>query len=213
VKIAVIGITGRIGSRIAQEALSRGHEVTGVARDPPKVTLTHPKLRVIKGDALDPASVAAAVAGHDVAVGAIGPDPQKGVGTLLTDAARALIDGVKRAHVRRLLIVGGAGSLEVAPGVLLMDSPQFPADWKPIAKAHADALDVYRKEKSLEWTYLSPAAMIEPGTRTGAYRTGDDKLLSDAHGNSRISMEDFAVAILEEVEKPRHVRKRFTVAY
>ena len=94
-----------------------------------------------------------------------------------------------------------------------MDSPQFPADWKPIAKAAADALDVYRKEKSLEWTYLSPAAMIEPGTRTEQYRTGDDKLLSDAHGNSRISMEDFAVAILEEVEKPRHVRKRFTVAY
>jgi len=213
VKIAVIGITGRIGSRIAQEALSRGHEVTGVARDPSKVTLAHPKLRVVKGDALDAASVAAAVAGHDVAVGAIGPDPHKGVGTLLSEAAHALVDGVKRAHVRRLLIVGGAGSLEVAPGVALMDSPQFPADWKPIAKAHADALDVYRKEKSLEWTYLSPAAMIEPGARTGTYRTGDDKLLSDAQGNSRISMEDFAVAILEEVEKPRHVRRRFTVAY
>lgn len=211
-KIAVFGITGRIGSRIAQEALSRGHEVTGIARDPTKVNLSHPKLRVTQGDATDPASVAATMSGHDVTVSAVGPDMQKGVGTLLVDAAHSLIEGAKRARAGRLVIVGGAGSLEVAPGVKLMDSPQFPADWKPIARSHADALDAYRREKSLEWTYLSPAAMIEPGKRTGSYRTGDEKLLSDAQGNSRISMEDFAVALLDEVEKPRHTRKRFTVA-
>jgi len=212
-RIVVFGIGGRIGGRVAQEALSRGHEVTGIARDPAKVNLSHPKLRVTKGDATDSASVGAAAETHDVVVNAIGPDMQKGVGTLLVDAARSLLQGMKRARTGRLVVVGGAGSLEVAPGVKLMDSPQFPADWKPIAKAHADALEVYRKEKSVDWAYLSPAAMTEPGERTGSYRTGEEKLLTDGQGNSKISMEDFAVALMDEIEKPRHTRRRFTVAY
>ena len=212
-KIVVFGVSGRIGSRIAQEALARGHEVTAVARDPSRVKLTHPRLRVTSGDATKPASVAAVVSGHDVVVTSIGPDLSKGVGTVLTDAAEALLEGLKKAKVNRLMVVGGAGSLIAAPGVLLMNTPQFPADWKPIAHAHADALALYRAEKALDWSYLSPAALIEPGTRTGSYRVGGDTLLTDAAGNSRISMEDYAAAILDEVEKPKHSRARFTVAY
>jgi putative NADH-flavin reductase len=212
-KIVVFGVSGRIGSRIAQEALRRGHEVTAVARDPSRVKLAHPKLRVTRGDATTPASVAAAVAGHDVVVTSIGPDLSKGVGTVLTDAARALLQGLKQAKVKRLIVVGGAGSLEAAPGLLVMNTPQFPADWKPLAQSHADALAVYRAEKELDWSYLSPAALIEPGTRTGSYRIGGEKLVTDAAGNSRISMEDYAVAILDEVERPRHSRTRFSVAY
>ncbi|MGA2764020.1 MAG: NAD(P)-dependent oxidoreductase [Spirochaetia bacterium] len=211
-KIAVFGITGRIGSRIAQEALSRGHEVTGIARKPGSIPITHAKLRILAGDVTDASGVAKLVAGHDVVINAVGPDMQKGAGSLLTDAAQTLLRTLKRTGVKKLLVVGGAGSLEVAPGLLLMDSPQFPADWKPIAKAHGDALAVYRGEKDLEWVYLSPAALIEPGTRTGSYRVGEEKLLTDEGGNSRISMEDFAVAVLDEIEKPRQVRKRFTVA-
>ena len=211
-KIIVFGASGRIGSRIAQEALTRGHEVTAVARDPARLTLTHPKLRVTNGDATKSASVAAAVAGADVVVTSIGPDLSKGVGTVLTDAARALLEGLKKAKVKRLIVVGGAGSLEAAPGVLVMNTPQFPADWKPLAQSHADALAIYRAEKVLDWSYLSPAVLIEPGTRTGSYRVGADAVVADAAGTSHISMEDYAVALLDEVEKPKHSRTRFTVA-
>ena len=137
----------------------------------------------------------------------------KAVGAFLVDAAHALMEGLRKAGTRRLLVVGGAGSLEVAPGKLLMDTPEFPAAWKSLAKSAADALAVYRREKVLEWTYLSPAGFIEPGDRTGKYRTGDDTLVTDGQGKSFISMEDYAVAVVDELEKPRHVRKRFTVAY
>jgi hypothetical protein len=212
-KIALFGVSGNIGRRIAQEALSRGHQVTGITREPAKAQLTHARLRTVTGDVVDAAGVEKLVSGHDVVISAVGPDLSKGVGTLLTDAARTLLTALNRAGVKRLVVAGGAGSLEAAPGLLVMDSPQFPADWKPLAKSHADALAIYRGEKKLDWTYLSPAAMIEPGTRTGTYRTGGEKLLSDAAGNSRISMEDFPVALMDEVEKLRHVRRRFTVAY
>jgi len=212
-KIAVFGITGRIGSRIAQEALGRGHEVTGYSRNPGRGTLAHASLRTAVGDIADAATVARLSAGHDAVVSAVGPDMDKPVGTFLVDAAHALRDGLRKAGVRRLLVVGGAGSLEVAPGKLLMDAPAFPAEWKALAKSAADALAVYRQEKDLEWTYFSPAGFIEPGTRTGRYRTGDDSLVVDSQGRSFISMEDYAVAVMDELEKPRHVRARFTAAY
>ena len=146
-------------------------------------------------------------------ISAIGPDLGKGVGTVLTDAARALLGALAKAKGTRLIIVGGAGSLEVAPGQLLMNLPSFKPEWKPLAQSHADALAVYRAEKAVDWTYVSPAALIEPGTRTGSYRVGGDTLVADKAGNSRISMEDYAVAVLDEIEKPKHSRKRFTVAY
>ena len=199
-KIALFGGAGTLGSRIAAEARSRGHSVTSLSRSgtPP-------------ADARDAASVAAAVAGHDAVISAIGPrhgdEPSE-----LSAAARGLLAGVKQAGVKRLLVVGGAGSLEVAPGKRLVDAPDFPAGWKGVALAHADALAVVRANTDVDWTYASPAALIQPGQRTGKYRTGGDQLLTDEKGQSHISAEDFAVALIDELEKPRFVRKRFTAA-
>jgi len=210
-KIALFGASGTIGSRIAREALQRGHEVTAVSRDPAKLALVHPKLHKVQGDALDPASVTAAVLGQDAVISAFGPghhgDPQD-----VVKAAKALVAGVKLGGVKRLLVVGGAGGLEVKPGLQLVDTREFPAAWKPIALAHRDALAAYRGA-DLDWTYLAPAALIQPGERTGSYRTGGDALLTDAKGESRISAEDFAAAMLDELEHPRHRRARFTAAY
>jgi putative NADH-flavin reductase len=217
--IALFGATGMIGQRILNEALSRGHNVTAIARDPSKISTRNANLTVKPGDVLKPESVAAAAAGHDVVVSSYGPrdgDPQQ-----LVAAARSLIEGVAIANQKtgksiRLIMVGGAASLEVAPGVILLDAPNFPAAWKGIASAHRDALLVLRAEASkagVDWTYFSPAAFIQPGERTGKYRTGTDQLVADAKGESRISAEDYAVALLDEIEKPKFIGKRFTAAY
>ncbi|MEW9104969.1 NAD(P)-dependent oxidoreductase [Paenibacillus sp.] len=210
-KIAVYGATGTIGQRIVNEALTRGHEVTAIVRDASRVAQSHDNLTVATGDILDSASVAERTAGHDVVVSAFGP--KMGEESTLVEATQALIAGVKQAGVGRLISVGGAGSLEVAPGVQVVDTPDFPDAWKPIALAHRDALDVYRHESTLAWTNVSPAALIEPGERTGQYRTGTDQLVVNAEGNSRISAEDFSVAILDEVENPQFSGRRFTAAY
>lgn len=210
-KIALFGAGGMLGSRIAQGALDRGHELTAVSRDPAKLVLTHPKLHKVRGDILDPASVTAAVLGQDAVISAFGPG-QHGDAEDVVKAARALIAGVKLSGVKRLLVVGGAGGLEVKPGLQLVDTPGFPAAYKPVALAHREALGVYRTS-DLDWTYLAPAALIQPGTRTGKYRSGGDQLLTDAKGESRISAEDYAVAMLDELESPKHRRARFSVAY
>ena len=210
-KIALFGASGMIGSRILAEALARGHEVTVIARDPAKLKLDHPKAHVLKGDVLDPAGITSAVLGQEAVISAFGPghhgDPKD-----LVKAARALAAGLKPAGVKRLLVVGGAGGLEVKPGLELADTPEFPAAWKGIADAHRDALPVYRST-DLDWTYFSPAAFIQPGERTGKYRIGTDRLVVDDRGESRISAEDYAAALLEEVERPRHLRGRMTAAY
>ncbi len=210
-KIALFGVNGMIGQSIAQEALSRGHEVTAIVRDPSRLSLTHPHLTAVAGDVLDPASVARTVSGHDVVVSAIGPgasqQPQ-----VVVDAARSLLAGLPHTGVQRLIVVGGAGSLEVAPGVQLVDAPDFPEGWRPVALAHRDALQVYHSS-NLDWTYISPAAFIAPGERTGGYRTGTDQLVTDENGESRISTEDYAVALVNEIENPQFIRRRFTVAY
>ena len=210
-KIALFGASGMIGHRIAQEALARGHQVTAIARNPAKLDLRHVRLATAQGDALDPAGVATAVAGHDAVINAIGPSGSDDL-QIVVQAARALINGLRRSGVRRLLVVGGAGSLEVRPGVQLVDTPDFPAAWKPVALAHRDALAVYRTA-DLDWTYLSPAALIAPGERTGKYRTDTDRLITDAKGESRISAEDYAAAMIDEREQPQHIRQRFAVAY
>jgi putative NADH-flavin reductase len=216
-KIVLFGAGGVIGKRIVGEALRRGHQVTAVARDPSKLADADPRLQVVQGDALSAESVASAVRGADAVVSAVGPGHGPGAADLsmVLDSTRALIAGLKQAGVRRTVVVGGAGSLEVAPGLQLVDAPGFPEAWKGVALAHRDALAVWRGPEAaeLEWTYLSPAALIEPGERTGSYRTGGDQLLADAQGNSRISAEDFAVALLDELEQPGHVRARFTAAY
>lgn len=209
-KIALFGAAGVLGQRILEEALNRKHEVTAVVRDPKRFDLKRPHLKVVKGDALDPAAVAAAASGHDVIINVIGPgagDPK-----MLVDAAKSLIAGAKQAGVRRLIVSGGAGSLEVAPGLQLVDAPDFPEAWKGVALAHRDALEVYKKA-DLDWTYVSPAAFIAPGERTGKFRLGIDQLLTDSKGESRISAEDFAIALLDEVERPKSLRKRMTAAY
>jgi putative NADH-flavin reductase len=210
-KIALIGATGMIGQRILKEALSRGHEVTAIVRDPSRVKVENERLNVVIGNIFDEESIARAVRGHDLVISAFGP--KAGEEQTLVEATRSLISGVKKSGVSRLLSVGGAGSLEVAPGVQLVDTPEFPDFIKPIALAHRDALEVYRQEKELNWTNVSPAAMIEPGERTGKYRTGTDQLIVNEQGESRISAEDYAVAMLDEAENPRFSRMRFTVGY
>lgn len=213
-KIAIYGANGAIGTAIAKEALGRGHAVTAVVRDPAGVTLSHDHLTVVQGNVTDSAGVAQIARGHDAIISAVGPNWSKGEDlSVYTAGAAALIEGVGQAeNTPRLVIVGGAGSLEVAPGVALYDTPDFPEAWRPMAKAHGAGLALYRAS-DINWTFVSPAIMIEAGERTGTYRLGGDQVLFDAAGNSRISNEDYAVAVVDELETPRHVRERITVAY
>jgi len=207
--IVMFGATGTIGSRILEELLARGHSVTAVIRDPGKLA-RYENVIGTAGDIFDSGSVADAVQGADVVVSAYGPGPEKP--ELLTKAMASLIQGVERARVKRLVAVGGAGTLEVAPGLQLVDTPNFPAEWKGIALAHREALELLKSAKT-DWTSLSPAAYIHPGERTGKYRVSQDQLLADEKGNSEISAEDFAIALVDEVETPRHPRQRFAVAW
>ena len=215
-KIVVFGVTGNVGRRVAAEALSRGHEVVGVVRDPGSVAASDPRVRLVKGDATKADSVAEIVKGADAVVSAISPRPNaRGLAApSLVANARALIAGLRRAGVKRVLFVGGAGSLEVAPGQQLVDQPGFPEAYRAEALEGREALGVWRSEaEGLDWSFLSPAAEIAPGERTGRYRTTGDQFLVDAAGKSFITFEDYAVAVLDELEHPRHVGRRFGVAY
>jgi uncharacterized protein len=215
-KIVLFGATGNIGQRIAAEALRRGHTVIGVVRDPEQVSPPDPRVSLVEGDATDAESVARVARGADAIVSAISPrpNPRGRAAPSLSQAARALLAGARKAGVKRVIAVGGAGSLEVAPGVRLMDAPGFPEAYKAEAKEGADSLAVYRNEGAgLDWTFLSPAAEIGPGERTGKYRTTVDQFLTDTHGHSRISYEDYAVALVDELETPKHRGARFGVAY
>lgn len=201
--VAIIGAAGRAGSRIQAELLRRGHAVTAIVRDPAKVAVA-PGLTVKAGDANDGESLALLLAGHDAVVSAV---------MFLMSDAGTLIGAVKRAGVPRYLVVGGAGSLEVAPGVRVLDLPEFPETYKAEATRGAEFLDRLKTEPELNWTFLSPSAEFVLGERTGVFRLGDDSLLADANGRSWISYEDFAVALVDEIETPAHERKRFTVGY
>lgn len=211
-KIAIFGATGHIGQRIADEALRRGHVVTAVARHTEKVP-PRENLTAMKGDATVIEHVTAAVSGQDAVVNAISPAGNPSGNQTLVKAARSILDGMKVAGVRRLAVVGGAGSLEVAPGHQLVDTPEFPPALKDVALAHREALNLYQDEGNLEWSWMAPPAVIEPGERTGKFRTGTDRLITDEKKNSRISMEDYAIALLDEIEQPKYVRKRSTAAY
>jgi putative NADH-flavin reductase len=215
-RLVLFGATGNVGQRVAAEALRRGHEVVGVVRDPAAVKSPDPRVRLVKGDATNADNIAEIVRGADAVVSAISPRPNaRGLpAPSLRANARALIKGLRAAGVKRVLYVGGASSLEVAPGKALADTPDFPEIYKAEAREGREALSVWRDEaKGLDWTYLSPAAEIAPGERTGKYRTTGDQLLVDAKGRSFITFEDYAVAVLDELERPQHVGQRFGVAY
>jgi uncharacterized protein len=212
-KIALIGGTGFVGSAVLEELLRRGHTVTALARTPGKFT-ARPGLTVVAADALDAGQVARAVEGHEAVISAYNPgwtDPN--LNAMFLQGSKAIIEGVKRSGVRRLLVVGGAGSLYVAPGVQLVDTPGFPAEWKQGALAARDALTLIRAETNLEWTFLSPPVFLEPGERKGGFRIGGDEVLMAGDKPASIHVADLAVAIVDEIETPRHVRARFTVGY
>lgn len=215
-KVALIGATGFVGSPLLTELLQRGHAVTALARTPSKVE-PREGLTVVSADVLDPAQVAQAVEGHDAVLSAYNPGWQApDLYKAFLRGMQSIVDGVKRAGVKRLLVVGGAGSLYVAPGVQLVDTPDFashlPPNVVPGAKAARDALNRLRDETALEWTFLSPPAMLSPGERSGRYRLGEDQLLMDGDKPAGISVADLAVALVDELEQRRHVRRRFTVA-
>jgi len=212
-RITVYGGTGNIGQRIVHEALARGHEVRIVVRDPARVTERDAHLGVVRGDVLDGAQVAQLAAGQDVIVCAVSfrtPAPDYGA---YRRAAQTLVGVLRKLGPKapRLIVVGGAGSLEVSPGVFLIDS--MPAAYRGEVMGQKDALDYYRSVTDVPWTYFSPARSIAPGVRTGRFRLGGDQLIVDAQGESRISMEDYAVAVLDEAEKPAHLHQRFTIGY
>jgi uncharacterized protein len=202
-KIAVIGASGNAGSRITTELARRGHSVTAIARHPEKIA-SGANVTPTRGDVMDQAGLARLLAGHDAAISS--------VHFLASDPAK-LIGAAKESKVGRYLVVGGAGSLEVAPGVRLVTTPGFPVAYKAEAEKGAAFLDLLRAETELNWTFLSPSALFTAGERTGKFRLGNDQLLTSADGKSSISFEDFAVALADEIERPAHIRQRFTVGY
>ena len=215
-KIALIGATGFVGTAVLAELLQRGHDVTALVRHPSKVpALPHVQARAL--DAFDADAVATAVRGHDAVISAFNPgwDVPELYAQFMKGSA-AIDAGVAQAGVKRLLVVGGAGSLFVAPGVQMVDTPEFashvPANVIPGAKAARDALTALRGNTALDWTFLSPPALLAPGERTGRYRVGGEQLLMAGEAPAGISVADLAVAIVDEIETPRHMRARFTVA-
>lgn len=202
-KIAIIGATGRAGSQLLEEALRRGHSVTAIARDTSKIGQ---RAGVVSKnvDVLDAVALQAAVAGHDVVISAA---------HFSTIPASAVIEPVKKAGVKRLLVVGGAGSLLLPDGTRVIDSEGFPPEYKAEASAGAEFLNTLHQEKELDWTFLSPTAEFVEGERTGKFRLGKNDLLVSAQGRSWISFADYAIAMMDEVESMSHARQRFTVGY
>ncbi|WP_407523897.1 NAD(P)-dependent oxidoreductase [Methylobacterium oryzisoli] len=201
-KIALIGASGQAGSRILAELSRRGHRLTAIARDPSRIPAA-PGVTAVALDIADQATLVETLRGHDVVISAVqfsASDPDR------------LIAAVEEAGVRRYLVVGGAGSLDVAPGRMLVDTPDFPRQYRDEALGGVAFLDRLRRNDNLDWTFLSPSALFTQGERTGRFRLGTDQLLTHGTGSS-ISFEDYAVALADEVEQPRHVRQRFTVGY
>lgn len=200
--VALIGASGNAGARILTELSNRGHQVTAIARNPDRIAAL-PGVTAAKGDVFDSEGLASLLKGHDVVISSVhfsASDPA------------ILIKAVRASGVKRYLVVGGAGSLEVAPGQRLVDQPDFPAEYKEEALGGARFLDLLKDVDDLDWTFLSPSAMFVPGERTGRFRLGKDALLANENGSS-ISFEDYAIAMVDEIETPKHSRQRFTVGY
>lgn len=202
-KIAIIGATGRAGRQLLEEALRRGHEVLAIARNPAALQ-GHPGVTVKALDVNDGAALQAVLGGTDAVLSAA---------QFATIEPQAIIAPVKRAGVGRLLVVGGAGSLLLPSGQRVIDSPDFPEEYKAEANGGVRFLEALRQENGLDWSFLSPSAEFFAGERTGQYRLGKDHLLIAEDGNSSISFADFAIAMLDELEQPAHSRQRFTVGY
>ena len=201
-KIAVLGASGRAGSEITAELARRGHQVLAVARKPEAIAEAA-GVTPVAGDASDPEALSRIIAGSDAVISALHFDV----------SAATLLSALRKAGVPRLLVTGGAASLEVAPGKRVIDSPDFPVAWKAIAQGGIMFLDDLRSEETIDWSFFSPAALIEEGPRTGHYRLGQDQLVTDEAGESRISFADYAIAMVDELEQHRHSRARFTAAY
>lgn len=201
--IAIIGATGRAGSQLLEEALRRGHSVTAIARNTASLG-QRPGVVAKEVDVLDANALQAALAGHDAVISAA---------HFATIPASAILGPVKQAGVKRLLVVGGAGSLLLPGGGKVIDSPGFPEEYRAEASAGGVYLDTLRQERDLDWTFLSPSAEFVEGDRTGRFRLGQDELLIDAQGRSWITFADFAIAMIDELENPQHSRQRFTVGY
>ncbi|RNF83103.1 NAD(P)-dependent oxidoreductase [Montanilutibacter psychrotolerans] len=210
--LALIGASGFIGSSLLSEALSRGHRVTALVSQPEKLP-QHANLTAVATDVQDTARLATQLAGHDAVLSAFSGHAQEDVRGYYVRGIESIITATRTARVPRLLVVGGAGSLEIAPGQQVVDTPTFPAQWKATALGARDALERLVQETELDWTMLSPAAKLEPGERSGQFRIGGDQLLVDEQGHSRITVGDYAVAMIDELEHPAHSRRRFSVAY
>lgn len=201
-KIALVGASGNVGKRITAEAVNRGHTVTAIARNVADLAAAKgvsPAKADVTAD-----STASALSGHDCVVLSVrfqGLDFER------------VLNTVRKSGVPRLLVVGGAASLEVKPGLALIDTPDFPDFIKPEAEPARQALNRLRKETEIDWVFLSPSVFFEAGERTGKFRLGGDELLTAADGKSHISYEDYAIALLDEIETPKHHRARFTVGY
>lgn len=216
-KVALLGASGFVGAALLSEALSRGHAVTAIVRHPEKLAGRN-GVTAVRGDVNDAGALAALIAGHDALISAFNPGwtpgtPRPEMYDEQVRGSASIIAAIKQAQVRRVLWVGGAGGLYAAPGVRLIDTPDFPEWVKPGSRATSEALEMLRNEPALEWSFLAPSAILEPGKRTGVFRLGGDRLLVDAQGESRISVQDYAVAMIDELERPAHVRQRFTVGY
>ncbi|PIQ20253.1 MAG: histidine kinase [Cytophagales bacterium CG18_big_fil_WC_8_21_14_2_50_42_9] len=215
-KVALIGASGFVGTAVLNELVQRGHQVTAIVRNPERVKEAE-NVTAVKANALDENEVANAVNGHDVVVNTYNPGwNNPNIYEESLQGEQAIQNGVKKAGVKRLFVVGGAGSLYVAPDTQLVDSPEFPGDWKAGALAARDYLNILKNEQELEWTFLSPAIEMHRGTagvRRGTYRVGLENPVFDENGRSIISVEDMAMAIVDELENPQHIRQRFTVAY
>ena len=217
-KLALIGATGFVGSHVLQEALARGHTVTAIVRKPEALP-NHPNLTARAVDVLDVEALAAALAGHDAVVSAFNPGRMT-AGTDVYDqhvaGHTAIIAAVKRSGVSRFVAVGGAASLKTADGSEFLDSPAFPKEYEPFKGGIRGTRALYymlKDETGLDWVFLAPSIFLTPGERTGAYRSGKDHVLYDDKGESRISLEDYAIALVDELETPAHHRERFTVGY
>lgn len=202
-KVALIGATGNIGTKILAELVARGHMVTAIARNPEKLSPSA-KVKVVAADADDTDALADALRGHDAVISSVPFAP---------GLSESIIAAVKQSGIKRYIMVGGAGSLEVAPGKMLKETLTLPEPIKKILDEAAAILARLRGEHELEWTFFSPAAEIGPGERTGKFRLGGDQLVTDANGKSRISYDDYAIALVDELERGQHIRKRFTIAY